>query len=93
MKDPMKCLWHWEPDCRSNFFSPTAHLCAVTNITEISLIVMLTTNLLLFTQKIFYYFPISFDNSSRATGMVLFHRKAKFWHFNYTPRKRSLGGI
>ena len=71
----MKCLWHWESDCRSNFFSRTAHLCAVTYIIEISLIVMLT-------QKIFYYFPISFANSSRATGMVLFHRKAKFWHFN-----------
>ena len=30
----------WEPDRRSNFFfSPPAHLCAVTYMTEISLIV------------------------------------------------------
>ena len=31
----------WEPDRRSNFFNPPAHLCAVTYITEISLIVTL----------------------------------------------------
>ena len=32
----------WEPDRRSNFFfSPPAHLCAVTYVTEISLIVTL----------------------------------------------------
>ena len=37
LKNPTKCLWRWEPDCRSNFFSPPAHLCAVTYITEISL--------------------------------------------------------
>ena len=37
-----KCLWRWEPDRRSNFFfSPPAHLCAVTYMTEISLIVTL----------------------------------------------------
>ena len=41
-KNPTKYLWRWEPDRRSNFFfSPTAHLCAVTYITEISLIVTL----------------------------------------------------
>ena len=39
---PTKCLWRWEPDRRSNFFfSPPAHLCAVTYMTEISLIVTL----------------------------------------------------
>ena len=32
----------WEPDRRSNFFSPPAHLCVVTGITEISLIMMLS---------------------------------------------------
>ena len=32
----------WEPDRRSNFFSPPAHLCAVTYMTEISLIVTLS---------------------------------------------------
>ena len=37
-----KCLWCWEPDRRSNFFfSPPAHLCAVSCMTEISLIVTL----------------------------------------------------
>ena len=39
-----KCLWRWEPDRRSNFFfSPPAHLCAVTYVTEISLIVTLNS--------------------------------------------------
>ena len=41
LKNPMKCLWRLEPDRRSNFFSPSAHLCAVTYMTEISLIVTL----------------------------------------------------
>ena len=42
LKNPAKCLWRWEPDRRSNFFfSPPAHLCAVTYMTEISLIVRL----------------------------------------------------
>ena len=37
-----KCLWRCEPDRRSNcFFIPPAHLCAVTYMTEISLIVTL----------------------------------------------------
>ena len=28
LKNPAKCLWHWEPDRRYNFFfSPPAHLC------------------------------------------------------------------
>ena len=35
LKNPTKCLWRWE----SNFFSPPAYLCAVTYMTEISLIV------------------------------------------------------
>ena len=25
LKNPTKCLWRWEPDCRSNFFTPPAH--------------------------------------------------------------------
>ena len=42
LKNPTKCLWRWEPDRRSYFFfSPPAHLCAVTYMTEISLIVTL----------------------------------------------------
>ena len=45
LTNPTKCLWRWEPDRRSNFFfSPPAHLCAVTYMTEISLIVTLKTN-------------------------------------------------
>ena len=36
----------WEPDRRSNFFfSPPAHLCAVTYMTEISLIVTLNNQI------------------------------------------------
>ena len=43
LKNPTKCLWRWEPDGRSNFcFTPPAHLCAVTYITEISLHVTLS---------------------------------------------------
>ena len=43
LKNPMKCLWRKEPDHRSNFFfSPPAHLFAVTYITEISLHVTLS---------------------------------------------------
>ena len=42
LKNPTKCLWRWEPDRRSNFFfNPPAHLCAVTYMTEMSLIVTL----------------------------------------------------
>ena len=44
LKNPMKCLWRWEPDCRSNyfFFRTPAHPCAVTCMTEILLNVTLT---------------------------------------------------
>ena len=43
LKNPTKCLWRWKPDRRPNyfFFSPPAHLCAVTCMTEISLTVTL----------------------------------------------------
>ena len=45
LKNPTKCLWRWEPDRWSNFFfSPPAHLCAVTYMTEISLIVTLNNH-------------------------------------------------
>ena len=37
LKNPTKSLWRWEPDRRSNFFSPPAHLCRHMYITEISL--------------------------------------------------------
>ena len=37
LKNPVKCLWRWEPDRRYNFFfSPPGHLCC-TYMTEISL--------------------------------------------------------
>ena len=36
VKEPYEMSMAWEPDCRSNFLSPPAHLCAVTCITEIS---------------------------------------------------------
>ena len=43
LKNPTKSLWRLEPDRISNyfFFSPLAHLCAVTCMTEILLIVTL----------------------------------------------------
>ena len=45
LKNPTKCLWRWEPERRSNFFGPPAHLWAVTYMTEISLIVTLNSQL------------------------------------------------
>ena len=42
LKEPIKCLWRWVPDCRTTFFRPPAHLCAVTNITELLLNVTLS---------------------------------------------------
>ena len=42
LKNPTKSPWRWEPDSRPNFFSPPAHLCAVTYITEMSLHVTLS---------------------------------------------------
>ena len=36
LKNPAKCLWCWEPDCRSNFVGPPADLCDVIYMTEIS---------------------------------------------------------
>ena len=42
VKEPYEMSMAWEPDRWSNFFfSPLAHLCAVTYMTEISLIVTL----------------------------------------------------
>ena len=29
-----KCLWRWEPDHRSNFYSPPSYLCAVTYVSD-----------------------------------------------------------
>ena len=39
---PYEISMAWEPERRSNFYSPPAHVCAVTCITEISLIVTLS---------------------------------------------------
>ena len=59
LKNPTKCLWRWEPDRRSYFFfSPPAHLCAVTYMTEISLIVTLNKQFNS-TQGVCYYCFIS----------------------------------
>ena len=41
VKEPCEMSMAWEPDRRYNFFSPPAHLCAVTYMTEISLHVTL----------------------------------------------------
>ena len=43
VKEPYEMSMVWEPDRRSNFFSPS-HLSAVTYITEISLHVMLSNH-------------------------------------------------
>ena len=56
LKNPTKCLWRWEPDRRSNFFSPPAHLCAVTYMTEISLIVTFNNQLTYPNLKCIYTF-------------------------------------
>ena len=45
LKKPTQCLWHWEPDRRFNYFNPSAHVFAVTYITEISLHVTLCNSL------------------------------------------------
>ena len=45
VKEPYEMSMAWEPDHRSDFFlSPPAHLCTVTYITEISLIVTLNNH-------------------------------------------------
>ena len=42
LKNAMKCIWRWEPDRMSNyFFRQPAYLCAVSYMTEISLILTL----------------------------------------------------
>ena len=41
LKEHYEMSMAWKPDRRSNFFIPPAHLCAVTYMTEISLIVTL----------------------------------------------------
>ena len=43
VKEPYEMSMAWEPDHRSNIFSTPAHLCAVTCIPEISLIVTLSS--------------------------------------------------
>ena len=42
IKEPYEISMAWDPERRSNFFSPPAHVCAVTCITEISSIVTLS---------------------------------------------------
>ena len=37
VQEPYEMSMSWEPNRRSNFFSPTAHLCAITYMTEILL--------------------------------------------------------
>ena len=62
VKEPYEMSMAWEPDRRSNFFSsPHAHLCTVTYMTEISLIVTLNnlfTHLNLRCPPIIHYFRL-----------------------------------
>ena len=68
LKKPTKCLWRWEPDRRSNFFSPPAHICAVTYITDISLIVTLNNQ--------FTYLPAHHHSAPVVSGNFLVKRKS-----------------
>ena len=53
VKEPYEMSMAWEPDRRSNsFFSPPAHLCAVTYMTEIPLIVTLNNHSLTHSLKV-----------------------------------------
>ena len=85
----------WEPDRRSNFFfSPPAHLCAVTYMTEISLIVTLNNQ---FTS------PSQLKASKRGLGIsrkqllvrtgVLCQRMGIPSFKNKTPSKDCLNGV
>ena len=47
VKEPSEMSMAWEPERSSNFFSPPAHICAVTYIIEISLIVTLSNERIL----------------------------------------------
>ena len=86
LKNPAKCLWRWEPDRRSNFFfSPPAHLCAVTCITEISLIVTLNNQLHTYLQKpasqFILYVPVDpiGPNLVSLIRNSEFHLQPNFW--------------
>ena len=75
LKNPTKYLWRWEPDRRSNFFfSPPAHLCAVTYMTEISLIVTLNSRAVRCTENIgasrFALYGSGFDSGIPDFGSV-----------------------
>ena len=48
-----KCIWLFEPDRSSNFFSLPAYLCAVTCMTKISLIVTLNNKCTSYHRKLF----------------------------------------
>ena len=71
LKNLTKCLWRWEPDRRSSFFfRPPARLCAVTYMTERSLIVTLNNQ---------------FNNlQQQSSGMSVFMSAltcpSKHWH-------------
>ena len=64
----------WEPDHRSNFFfNPPAHLCAVTYMTEISLIVTLNNQFHLHLHRIFFYY-LNIRNYKELLARTLFSR-------------------
>ena len=76
LKNPTKCLWRWEPDRRSNFFfSPPAHLCAVTCMTEISLIVTLNNQ---------------FNSTQLYTMAIQWSHGAARWHWEGNTTSRDL---
>ena len=90
LKNPTKCLWRWEPDRRSYFFfSPPAHLCAVTYMTEISLIVTLnkqfnSTQLQLFDliSMVFQLFLCRLDGYIYSIFVIYFNCISHYVDFN-----------
>ena len=79
LKNPTKCLWRWEPDRRSHyFFSPPAHLCAVTCMTEISLIVTST---------------VAYLGAEKWGGTNFFSKKVKSKNQKKKKKKKGHSGV
>ena len=87
VKEPHEMSMAWEPDRRSNFFfNPPAHLCAVTYMTEISLIVTLNSQFHLITQCHRHFAGFSNVPALHRHGSTLFIR----WLRHTAPFSRLL---
>ena len=79
VKEPYTMSMAWEPDRRSNFFfSPPAHLCAVTCITEISLIVRLSNQYSFCNEQIRCHISISGQAQTLAVTYIKLTFTLKF---------------